>query len=160
VEIKTKKIYHLPILIAAFAGYILGAVWHSQWLFRERWMTTLGLDPAQLKDMVAWYSPHLLSTAACLHFAYGVAWLLAVRQRSGVRQGIFTSLFLWGALFFASSASTFGLPHELLLIDGAYSFLLAVLVGAIVGGLHDKLRLSEVHEGPLQTPHGWLIGNS
>jgi hypothetical protein len=154
VEIKAKKIYHLPILLAAFAGYILGAVWHSDWLFRERWMTALGLDAAQVKDLVAWYSPHLLSTAICLLFGYGVAWLLAVRQRSGVWQGILTSLFLWGALVLASSPSVSDLAHELLLIEGAYSFLLAVLVGALIGGLHDKLRLSDAYERPLHTTHG------
>jgi hypothetical protein len=154
VEIRTKRIYHLPILLAAFAGYILGAVWHSQWLFRERWMTALGLDSTQLKDLVAWYSPHLLSTAVCLLFAYGVAWLLAVRHRSGVLQGILTSLCLWGALVAASSPRISGLAHELLLIEGAYSFLLAILVGAIVGGFYDKLRLPDIYERPLQTTHG------
>jgi len=150
-EIKAKKIYHLPILLAAFAGWYLGAVWHSHWMFRERWMTALGLTSSQVKDLVAWYSPHLLSAAVCLLFAYGVAWLLAVRQRSGVWQGIFTSLFLWGALVVAISPSISGLSHELLLIEGAYSFLLAMLVGTLVGGLHNKLRLSGIYMTPLKT---------
>lgn len=154
VQVKTKKIYHLPILVAAFAAWYLGAVWHSHWLFRERWMNALGLDSVQLKDMVAWYSPHLLSTAVCLLFAYGVAWLLAVRQRSGVWQGITTSLFLWAALVLAISPRIPGLAHELVLIEGSYSFLMAMLVGALVGGLHDKLRLSDFYQRPLQTTHG------
>jgi len=149
VEIKTKKIYHLPVLLAAFAGWYLGAVWHSHWLFRERWMNALGLSSQQVKDLVGWYSPHLFSTAVCLLFAYGVAWLLAVRQRSGVWQGMITSLFLWGALVLVSSPSIFGLTRELLLIEGAYSTLLAILVGAIIGGLHSTLRLSDVCEKPL-----------
>lgn len=29
-----KQIYHLPILLAAFAAWCLGAIWHSQYLFR------------------------------------------------------------------------------------------------------------------------------
>jgi hypothetical protein len=153
VQVRTKKIYHLPILLAAFAGYILGAVWHSHWLFRERWVTALGLDGAQVKDLVAWYSPHLLSTAVCLLFAYGVAWLLAVRERSGVLQGILASLLLWVALVLVSSPRISALNHELLLIEGSYSFSLAVLVGALVGGLHDKLRLPDINESSLQTTH-------
>ena len=36
-------------------------------------MNALGLSSQQLKDLVAWYSPHYLSTTACLLFAYGVA---------------------------------------------------------------------------------------
>ena len=153
-EIKTKKIYHLPILVAAFAGYILGAVWHSQWLFRERWMTALGLDSAQVKDLVTWYSPHLLSTAICLLFAYGVGWLLAIRQRSGTWQGILTSLLLWGSLVLASSPSASGLAHELLLIESGYSFLLAILVGALIGGLQDKMHLPDGFGQRLQNSHG------
>ena len=45
VQVRTKRIYHLPILIAAFAGSYVGAVWHSHYLFRARWITDLGLLP-------------------------------------------------------------------------------------------------------------------
>ncbi|HTT21324.1 MAG TPA: DUF1761 domain-containing protein [Candidatus Sulfotelmatobacter sp.] len=137
----TKRIYHLPVLLAAFAAWYLGAVWHSHYLFRGRWMETLGLTAAQVKQLVLWYSPHLLSVAICLLFAYGVAWLLAISNRRGIYRGILMSLLLWGAVTVATWAGLAALPHDLLMIEASYTALAALLVGAIIGGLTDKLVL-------------------
>lgn len=142
VEIRTKRIYHLPILLAAFAGWYLGAVWHSQQLFRARWMADLALTSDQLREIVLWYSPHLLSAAVCLLFAYGVAWLLALRKRKGVGQGIVTSIFLWGAVVLASLPSVAGISRDLLMIEASCSLLVAFVVGALIGGLTGKLVVS------------------
>ena len=137
---QTKRIYHMPVLLAAFAAWYFGAVWHSQYLFRARWTETLGLTAAQVKQIVLWYSPHVLSVAICLLFAYGVAWLLAIRNRKGIFQGILMSLLLWGAVTGATWPSAGALPHDLLMIETSYTALAALLVGAIVGGLSGKLR--------------------
>jgi hypothetical protein len=139
VNSEKKRIYHLPVLLAAFAAWYLGAVWHSRYLFRGRWMEALGLTPAQVKQLVLWYSPHLLSVAVCVLFAYGVAWLLAVSDRKGVHQGVLMSLLLWGALLLATWPTAGTLSHDLLLIEASYTALAALLVGAIIGGLNGKL---------------------
>jgi len=138
---KAKKIYHLPVLIAAFTAFVFGVFWHSQHLFRLRWREAFGLSWAELHPMVWWWSPHLLCVAACLLCAYGVAWLLAVRGRSGVGQGIITSIVLWAAVAAASLAFTGwnGIPGDVLRIEIAYTFLASVIIGAIVGGLGGKL---------------------
>jgi Protein of unknown function (DUF1761) len=138
---KTKKIYHLPVLIAAFAAYVLGALWHSQYIFREQWREAVGLSRTELQQILWWRTPHLLSLAAPLLFAYGVAWLLAWRGRKGVWQGIITSTFLWVALVVASLASTgwAGISVDLLKMEVAYTFLASVAIGAIIGGLSGKL---------------------
>lgn len=137
-----RQIYHLPVLLAAFAAWYVGMVWHSPYLFRARWMTALGLTPAQLKQMVSWYSPHLLSIAACLLFAYGVAWLQTWRMRKGVWPGIFSSTLLWAAILLATLPSMISLSRELFLIEAAYTFAAAIVVGAILGGLSGKLVLA------------------
>lgn len=36
VKVGTKQIYHLPIVLAAFVAWYLGAIWHSQYMFRTR----------------------------------------------------------------------------------------------------------------------------
>lgn len=138
---KTKKIYHLPVLIAAFVAFVFGVVWHSQYLFRTRWREAFGLSWTELRPMVWWWSPHLLSVAACLLCAYGVAWLLAVRGRKGVGQGILTSISLWAAVAMASLifAGWGGIPGDVLRIEISYTFLASAAVGAIVGGLSGKL---------------------
>jgi len=148
VDVKTKKIYHLPVLLAAFASWYLGAVWHSHYLFRGRWMADLGLTPAQLKQIVLWHSPHLLSVAACLLFAYGVAWLVALRGRRSVWRGILSAVFLWGAVILATLPGIAGVSRDLLFIEVGYTFLATIVVGALIGGL----------ESPGSIP-SWAAGN-
>jgi hypothetical protein len=136
-----RELYHLPVLVAAFAAWCLGIVWHSHYLFRVRWMVSLGLTPFQVKELVGTYSPHLLSIAVCLLFAYGVAWLQTWQRRTGFWQGILSSILLWAAVTLATLPSTLRLPRELLLIEGGYTLMAALVVGAIIGGLSGKLVL-------------------
>jgi hypothetical protein len=140
--IKRKQIYHLPVLLAGFAAWYIGAFWHSDFLFRQRWMEDLGLTRAQVKELVEWYSPHLLSVAACLLFAYGVAWLLAFSDRRGVVYGILNALLLGIAVAFVTSFSVRQLSSDLVLLEFCYGFIAAIVVGAIIGGLSGKLVLS------------------
>jgi hypothetical protein len=136
-----KQIYHLPVLMAASAAWVLGMVWHSEYLFRGRWAEALNLSPSQVRQVAEWLSPHVLSVLVPLLFAYGVAWLLALNRKQGVVWGIITAIFLWAALILASLAGTEmpDMPRDLLWIEAAYSFLATVAVGAIIGGLSGKL---------------------
>ncbi len=138
---KTKRIYHLPVVAAAFLAWVLGALWHSQYVFRARWTQAVGLRQSDLRQTVWWLTPHLLSAAMCILFAYGVAWLLVLRRRQGARQGILTSVFVWFAIAAASLSATglAAIPWDLLRIETAYTFLASVVVGAIIGGLSGKL---------------------
>jgi len=136
-----RQIYHLPVLLAAFAAWYVGMVWHSQFLFRDRWMAALGLTTAQWKQMIVWYSPHLLSIAACLLFAYGVAWLQTWFSHKDVWRGILASIVLWAALLLAALPSLSGLSRDLLLIEAGYTLVATIVVGAIIGGLSGKLVL-------------------
>jgi len=146
---KTKKIYHVPVLIAAFAAWVLGAVWHSQYLFRTRWREAFGLSRPELRQMVWWWSPHLLSVAVCFLFAYGVAWLLACRGRRGMWEGIITSISLWAAVAAAGLIFTgwSGIPGNVLRIEISYTFLASVAIGAIAGGLSGKLIAPSLGHG-------------
>ncbi len=143
VEVKAgrKQIYHLPVLLAAFVAWYVGAIWHSHYMFRAEWMQAVGLTQAQVKQIVWWLSPHLLTAAVCLLFAYGVAWLLAVSHLKGVLQGVLMAALLGGVLIAATWFGIARLPHALFVIEAGYIALAAVTVGAIVGGLYDKLVL-------------------
>jgi hypothetical protein len=144
VKNQTKQIYHLPIILAASAAWCLGAIWHSQYLFRNRWMDAVGLTRVEVKQMVWWLSPHLVTAAACLLFAYGVAWLLAVCHRQGVLQGILMSALLCATVVATASYNIATLPHDLLVIEASYLALATLTVGAIVGGLFDKIMLRRI----------------
>ncbi|MGA8086920.1 MAG: DUF1761 domain-containing protein [Terracidiphilus sp.] len=136
-----KQIYHLPVLLAAFAAWYVGAIWHSHYMFREQWLQAVGLTHAQVKQIVWWLSPHLLTAGVCLLFAYGVAWLLAVSHRKGVLQGVLMSVLLCGALIATTWFGIARLPHDLFLIEAGYIALASLTVGALVGGLYDRLVL-------------------
>lgn len=136
-----KQIYHLPVLLAAFVAWYVGMIWHSHYMFRARWMQAVGLTQAEVKQIVWWLSPHLLTAAICLLFAYGVAWLLAVSHRKGILQGVLMSALLCGAVMAASWYGIARLPHDLFAIEAGYIVLATLTVGAIVGGLYDKLVL-------------------
>ncbi|MDA8218088.1 MAG: DUF1761 domain-containing protein [Dehalococcoidales bacterium] len=136
-----KPIYHLPVLVAAFAAWYLGAIWHSHYLFRAQWMEAVGLTHAQVKHIVWWLSPHLLTAGVCLLFAYGVAWLLAVSHRKGVLPGVVMALLLGGAVAVMSWFGIARMPHELFVIEAGYAVLATLTVGAIVGGLQGRLVL-------------------
>lgn len=140
-SVRTKQIYHLPIAVAAFAAWCLGALWHSQYVFRTQWREAFALTPAQVKQMEWWLSPHLLTAAVCLLFAYGVAWLLAVSNRKGVLPGVLMAVLLCGTVLAAGSIGIARVPRELLVMESGYVALAAVTVGAIVGGLYNRLVL-------------------
>jgi hypothetical protein len=136
-----KPIYHLPVVLAAFAAWYLGAIWHSQYLFRARWMAAVGLTHGQVQRIEWWLTPHLLTAAVWLLFAYGVAWLLAVGHRKGVLPGVAMAVLLGGALTAASWLSVAHMPHALLVMEAGYVAAAALLVGAIVGGLQGRLLM-------------------
>jgi hypothetical protein len=136
-----KQIYHLPVLLAAFVAWYVGMLWHSHYMFRAQWMRAVGLTQTQVKEIVWWLSPHLLTAAICLLFAYGVAWLLAVSHRKGVLQGVLMSVLLCGAVIATSWYGIARMPHDLFVIEAGYIVLATLTVGAIVGGLYDKLVL-------------------
>lgn len=138
---KEKKIYHLPVLIAAFAAWVLGAIWHSQFVFRAQWSRALGLGVPELHRIVNWWSPHLVSVAAVLLFAYGVAWLLAWSGWKGALRGAGISVAVWYAVIGASlvGLSMVRLPAELLMIELGYTFLASLVIGATIGGLSGRL---------------------
>lgn len=142
VKVRTKQIYHLPILLAAFVAWYLGLIWHAQYMFRPQWLDAAGFTRAQVAQPGWWNSWHLLAAAVCLLFAYGVAWLLAMCHRKGVLQGMLMSILLCGAIVATNGYGITKLPHAVLVIEAGYTALAAILVGAIVGGLKNKLVLT------------------
>lgn len=141
---KAKKIRHLPVLLAAFAAWYSGMIWHSEYLFRERWTQAVGLDQFPSRQVSLSLAPHLLSVAICLLFAYGVAWLLACTGKKGVGRGMIVSVFLWGALALTSlaAAGIENISADLLRIEVPYTFLASLIVGAIQGAFAGRSSLT------------------
>jgi hypothetical protein len=133
---RTRRVVHLPVLLAGAAAWVLGMAWHSQYVFRPRWMTALGLSDPQTQALARMLAPHLLSAGACILFAYGVAGLLRGLGSRTLTHGVEVAAALWVVIFAALMAvtSSRAVP-DLLWIEGGYTFLGALLIGAIVGGV-------------------------
>ncbi len=137
---RTRRVVHLPVLLAGAAAWVLGVAWHSQFLFRPQWAMALGLSDQQTLALARMMAPHLLSLGACILFAYGVAGLLRWLGSRTLTHGIEVAGTLWLAIFaaiFAALTAVASLPVTpgLLWIEGGYTFLGALLIGAIVGGV-------------------------
>jgi Protein of unknown function (DUF1761) len=136
VRLGKSRIPHIPALIAAGAAWVLGVVWHSEYVFRSPWAKTVGLTDQQAHDLARTWTPHLLTVAACLLFSYCVAGLLVWIGTRTIWRGLQLSVSLWllvaGALLVAGNWD-FG--RDFLWIEGGYTFLAALMVGVIVGGV-------------------------
>jgi hypothetical protein len=141
---RTRKIFHLPVLLAAAVAWVLGMAWHSEYLFRPQWMTALRLSDRDTRVLAEMWTPHLLTVAACLVFAYGVAWLLAWAGTRTAFRGIGVALLLWLAIAAALMATTRSVvAPQLIWLEGCYTLLAALFMGAIVGGAPRRLLLKD-----------------
>ena len=73
---RTRRVVHLPVLLAAAAAWVLGMAWHSEYLFRPQWMSAVGLSDQQTRMLARMWTPHLLTVGVLLLFSYGVANLM------------------------------------------------------------------------------------
>jgi hypothetical protein len=136
---RTRRVVHLPVLLAGAAAWVLGMAWHSQYLFRPRWTMALGLSDPQTQALARMLAPHLLSVGACVLFAYGVAGLLRWLGSRTLAHGVEVAAALWLTIFAAifavmTAVTSSRVVPDLLWIEGGYTLLGALLIGAIVGG--------------------------
>jgi energy-coupling factor transporter transmembrane protein EcfT len=113
-------------------------------MFRSLWAKTVGLTDQEAHDLARTWTPHLLSVAACLLFAYCVASLLAWLGTRTIWRGIQIAVSLWllitGALLMANQWN-FG--PNFVWIEGGYTLLGALIVGGVVGGLPRRVFIKD-----------------
>lgn len=134
-------ICHLPVLLAAFVAWIIGAFWHSQYLFRVEWREAIGLSRWQLHELGWALTPHLLTFAAPLLFAYAVAMVLTWIGRQGAIAGAAVSILMWTVFVVEIFVFTdlAGLSPELVRLELGYTFIAALVIGLTIGELNGKL---------------------
>lgn len=140
----SKRVAHLPALVAAGAAWVLGMAWHSEYMFRSPWAKAVGLTDQQAHDLARTWTPHLLTVGACLLFAYGVALLLVRLGKRSLWTGIGVSVAMWvvmvAVLVVVNPMKT---TADFRWIEGGYTFLAALLIGAIVGGVPRRVFLRD-----------------
>lgn len=135
-----KQVAHLPALVATVAVWLLGMVWHSEYLFRSRWTDAMNLNDHETRVLAEMWIPHLLTVAACLLFAYAVASIMSWTGKRTVVHGVEIALSLWLVVAVVLTVSgALQASRDLLWIEGGFTFLGSLLTGVLVGALPRRL---------------------
>jgi hypothetical protein len=135
---------YLAIVIAAVAGWLVGALWYG--VLAKPWIAALGLTMEEFKARQA----ALKSSAKALPFVLAfaadliMAWMLAgVLGHLGpgqvtLRNGVISGAFLWFGFVLATMAvnnAFAGRKYMLTAIDAGHWLAVLVVMGAIVGAM-------------------------
>lgn len=124
------------ILIAALAGFGIGAVWYM--MLGGAWMKALGKTEAEIKgEGGAGHSlPFIIALIADLVMAIVLAGLMGHLGDVTVRGGVISGLFVWVGFVI----TTMGVNHAfsgakpmLTLIDGGHWLAVLLVMGAVIG---------------------------
>ncbi len=131
-----------PVLIAAVASFLFGAVWYGS--LARQWMDAAGLTSAGMEQRKAamgsipW--PYIITFIALLVMCWMFAGVLLHLARSGmtlgVRAGMITGFFLWFGFVITTMSVNHafqGARRTLTLIDGGHWLGVLLLQGAILG---------------------------
>ena len=140
----SRRIAHLPTLVAAGAAWVLGVAWHSEYMFRSPWAKAVGFTDQQAHDLARTWMPHLLTVGACLLFSYGTAVFLMWLGKRSLWTGVETSVAMWvvivAVLAVVNPVKT---APDFRWIEAGYTILAALLIGAIVGGVPRRVFLRD-----------------
>ena len=125
---------YLAIVVAAVAGWIVGAVWYGV-LFGKPWRDANNIvpDKSQVTPL-----PFILAFVAQLVMAWMLAGVLGHLGPGQVtiRNGVISAVFLWFGFVFTTLAVNnmfAGRKPILLLIDGGHWLAVMVVLGAVIG---------------------------
>jgi hypothetical protein len=131
----------LAIAVSAVAGMLIGFLWYGM-LFQNQWMAGNGFTMEGEKmfkngaEIPMSATPMIVNVIVMLVYALIMSWLLNKMNVStwqtgatiGAGIGVLMVLGILTGNMFAQN------PMSLTLVDGSYSFVLFVVIGAIVGG--------------------------
>ncbi|MPZ38890.1 MAG: DUF1761 family protein [Rhizobiales bacterium] len=134
-------INYLAILVAAVAGWIVGAVWYMA--FAKSWMAAVGVTRERIdaaKQQPGASLPFVFAFAACVIMAWVLAGLIGHLGpgQVTVRNGVISGAFCWVGFVFTTMLvnNSFAMRSRmLLLIDGSYWLVVLALMGAIIGAI-------------------------
>ena len=134
---------HLVIVLAAAAGWIVGAVWYG--MLARHWVSALGKsmdqfkqEQAALRGRPSSYLPFILAFVANLAMAWMVAWLLGHfgPGQATVKNGVVIGAAVWFGFVLTTitvNNAFGGRKYKLTLIDAGHWLAVLIVIGAIVG---------------------------
>lgn len=136
-------ISYLGILVAALAGWLVGAGWYMA--LADPWVRAQGRSMDEFKAEIAAHQgasaawlPYVLAFVAELAMAWGLAGLLGHLgpEQTTIRNGIVSAFFVWLAFVIPTLAvnNMFSLRKPMLsVIDGGHWLAVLLVMGAVVG---------------------------
>jgi hypothetical protein len=131
----------LAIVVAAIAGWLVGAVWYG--LLSKQWIAAQGktmeefkAGQAALKGSPAAYLPFVLSFVADVVMAWMLSGLLGHIGALSVRGGIISGAFVWFGFIFTTMLVNNAFQsrtYTLTAIDGGHWLAVLLVMGAILG---------------------------
>lgn len=140
-----RKTNWLAIAASVVASMLFGFIWYGV-LFQDQWAAENGftIDGEKMfrngAEVPMSATPMIVNTVAMAVYALVMNWLLQKMTISTWKSGAIIGagiglMMVFGVL----TGNLFAIrPMNLTFIDGAYSFILFVLIGAIVGGWQKK----------------------
>jgi hypothetical protein len=129
----------LIVLLAAVAGFVLGGLWYSPFLFARPWMVAMGYDPddkSKVQEMQKGAGKlYALSLLASLVSAFVLAKIVDITTVNSALYGIKVGFAIW--LGFVATVQFTDMvfskrPFKLFLINTGYQLVVYLVMGAIL----------------------------
>jgi len=126
---------YVAVLVAAIAGWLLGAVWYG--VLGKQWMNALGWDEEKIKGPRQLpLTAMIISFIALLIMAYLLAGIMAHMGPATIRIGVLSGALVWlgFSITTISVNNAFQMRNPMLtIIDGGHWLAVLVLQGAVIG---------------------------
>lgn len=127
---------YIAVVIAALAGFGLGAVWYM--VLSKPWIQATGKTEAELKAAhgAAPALPFVISIVALLVMAWMLAGAMGHLGQVSVTGGVITGFFIWLGFVITTMGVNHafgGAPTMLTLIDGGHWLAVLLVMGAVIG---------------------------
>ncbi|HET9273416.1 MAG TPA: DUF1761 domain-containing protein [Methyloceanibacter sp.] len=128
---------YFAVVIAALAGFGLGAVWYT--VLSKPWMHAVGLTEAECKARnqgAGRIVPFVISIVALFVMAWMLAGIMGHLGQISIRGGVISGFLVWLGFVITTMGVNHafsGAPTKLTLIDGGYWLAVLLIQGAVIG---------------------------
>ena len=128
---------YFAVVIAALAGFGLGAVWYT--VLSKPWMHAVGLTEAECKARnqgAGRIVPFVISIVALFVMAWMLAGIMGHLGQISIRGGVISGFLVWLGFVITTMGVNHafsGAPTKLTMIDGGYWLAVLLIQGAVIG---------------------------